>query len=84
MAMLQLLWWARTLRTVVTKTGSTLTFPSSPQGDRRPGVHGCRKDEIRGFLWDDYDGYAMEVKQSVWRNHVGEPKGEKSKRRPAK
>jgi integrase len=40
---------------------------------------GARKGEIRGFLWDDYDGYAIEVKQSVWRNHVGEPKGEKSK-----
>jgi integrase len=40
---------------------------------------GARKGEIRGFLWDDYDGYAIEVKQSVWRSHVGEPKGEKSK-----
>jgi hypothetical protein len=40
---------------------------------------GARKGEIRGFLWQDYDGYTIEVKQSVWRNHVGEPKREKSK-----
>jgi integrase len=40
---------------------------------------GARKGEIRGFLWDNYDGYTMQVKQSVWRNHVGEPKREKSK-----
>jgi Phage integrase family len=38
-----------------------------------------RKGEIRGFLWEGYDGYTIEVKQSVWRNHVGEPKREKSK-----
>jgi len=40
---------------------------------------GARKGEIRGFLWEGYDGHAIEVKQSVWRNHVGEPKREKSK-----
>jgi integrase len=40
---------------------------------------GARKGEIRGFLWDNYDGYVIEVKRSVWRNHVGEPKREKSK-----
>jgi integrase len=40
---------------------------------------GARKGEIRGFLWESYDGFAIEVKQSVWRNHVGEPKREKSK-----
>jgi integrase len=40
---------------------------------------GARKGEIRGFLWQDYDGYTIEVKQSVWRNQVGEPKREKSK-----
>jgi integrase len=37
------------------------------------------RGEIRGFLWDNYDGHTMQVKQSVWRNHVGEPKREKSK-----
>ena len=41
---------------------------------------GARKGEIRGFLWQDYDGYTIDVKQSVWRNQVGEPKSEKSKR----
>jgi integrase len=40
---------------------------------------GARKGEIRGFLWEGYDGYTIEVKQSVWRNRVGEPKREKSK-----
>ncbi len=40
---------------------------------------GARKGEIRGFVWEGYDGETIEVKQSVWRNHVGEPKREKSK-----
>jgi integrase len=40
---------------------------------------GARKGEIRGFLWEGYDGFTIEVKQSVWRNQVGEPKREKSK-----
>lgn len=40
---------------------------------------GARKGEIRGFLWENYDGYTIEVKQSVWRNQVGEPKREKGK-----
>jgi len=40
---------------------------------------GARKGEIRGFLWEGYDGDTIEVKQSVWRNQVGEPKREKSK-----
>jgi integrase len=40
---------------------------------------GARKGEIRGFVWEGYDGYAIEVKQSVWRTQVGEPKREKSK-----
>jgi len=40
---------------------------------------GARKGEIRGFLWQNFDGYTIEVKQSVWRNQVGEPKREKSK-----
>jgi integrase len=40
---------------------------------------GARKGEIRGFVWEGYDGEAIEVKQSVWRNQIGEPKREKSK-----
>jgi hypothetical protein len=40
---------------------------------------GARKGEIRGFLWESYEGFTIEVKQSVLRNQVGEPKREKSK-----
>ena len=40
---------------------------------------GARKGEIRGFVWEGYDGETIEVKQSVWRNLIGEPKREKSK-----
>lgn len=40
---------------------------------------GARKGEIRGFLWEAYDGYTIEVRKSVWRSHIGEPKREKSK-----
>jgi integrase len=40
---------------------------------------GARKGEIRGFLWENYDGHAIEVKKAVWRGHVDEPKREKSK-----
>ncbi|MDQ1408212.1 MAG: hypothetical protein QOG55_3841 [Acidobacteriaceae bacterium] len=40
---------------------------------------GARKGEIRGFLWQNYDGYTIEVKHSVWRNQVGEPKREEQR-----
>jgi integrase len=40
---------------------------------------GARKGEIRGLLWEDYDGSAIKVKRAVWRSHVDEPKREKSK-----
>jgi Phage integrase family len=40
---------------------------------------GTRKGEIRGLLWEDYDGFSIRVKQAVWRSHVDEPKREKSK-----
>jgi integrase len=40
---------------------------------------GARKGEIRGLLWEDYDGFSIRVKQAVWRSHVDEPKREKSK-----
>lgn len=39
----------------------------------------ARKGEIRGLLWEDYDGFSIRVKQAVWRSHVDEPKREKSK-----
>jgi len=47
--------------------------------DGRIHFTGARKGEIRGFVWEGYDGYAIEIKQSVWRSQVGEPKREKSK-----
>ena len=40
---------------------------------------GTRKGEIRGLLWEDYDGFSIRVRQAVWRSHVDEPKREKSK-----
>src|SRR5215471_366544 len=39
---------------------------------------GARKGEIRG-VWDGYDGETIDVKQPAWRNHIGEPKREKSR-----
>jgi integrase len=40
---------------------------------------GARKGEIRGLLWEDYDGFSIRVKQAVWRSHADESKREKSK-----
>lgn len=40
---------------------------------------GARKGELRGFLWQNYDGTEMRVEKSVWRSHVEEPKRPKSK-----
>jgi integrase len=40
---------------------------------------GARKGEIRGFLWENYDGFEIRVMTSVWRSHVDEPKRPKSK-----
>jgi hypothetical protein len=40
---------------------------------------GARKGEIRGFLWENYDGFEIRVTTSVWRSHVDEPKRPKSK-----
>jgi integrase len=40
---------------------------------------GTRKGEIRGLLWEDYDGFSIRVKQAVWRSHVDEPKRARSK-----
>jgi integrase len=37
------------------------------------------REKSAAFFWQSYDGYTIEVKQSVWRNQVGEPKREKSK-----
>ena len=40
---------------------------------------GARKGEIRGFSWENYDGFEIRVEKSVWRSHVDEPKRPKSK-----
>jgi len=40
---------------------------------------GARKGEIRGFSWENYDGFEIRVEKSVWRSYVDEPKRPKSK-----
>ncbi len=40
---------------------------------------GARKGELRGLMWEDYDGSEIRVMKSVWRSHVDEPKRPKSK-----
>jgi hypothetical protein len=38
---------------------------------------GVRRGELRGFLWQNYDGEQIFVSQSYWRSHVDEPKTKK-------
>lgn len=40
---------------------------------------GARKGELRGFLWENYDGEAIRISHSYWRSHLQEPKTRKSK-----
>src|SRR5260370_38141656 len=40
---------------------------------------GVRKGELRGFLWENYDGEQIQISQSFWRGHALEPKTRKSK-----
>jgi integrase len=40
---------------------------------------GARKSEIRGFLWENYDGEELFISQSFWRGHAQEPKTRSSK-----
>lgn len=42
---------------------------------------GVRRGELRGFLWQNYDGEQIFVSQSYWRSHVDEPKTKKAGRR---
>jgi hypothetical protein len=35
---------------------------------------GLRPGEARGVCWEDYDGYAIQVRTSVWRTYRTEPK----------
>jgi len=39
---------------------------------------GARRGEIRGFLWENYDGEQIRISQSFWRGHAQEPKTKKS------
>jgi integrase len=39
---------------------------------------GARKGELRGFLWENYDGKQVCISQSFWRGHALEPKTRKS------
>jgi integrase len=40
---------------------------------------GARRGEVRGFLWENYNGDEIRVTQSVWRGKITEPKTRKSK-----
>ena len=40
---------------------------------------GARRGEIRGMLWENYEGRQMRITQSVFGRHVDEPKTAKSK-----
>jgi integrase len=37
---------------------------------------GLSMSELRGIRWCDYDGESIQVRQKVWRSHVGDPKTE--------
>ena len=40
---------------------------------------GARKGELRGLMWENYDGSQIRVMKSVWRSHVEEAKRPKSR-----
>jgi integrase len=40
---------------------------------------GIRKGELRGLLWENYDGQQVLISQSFWRGHALEPKTRQSK-----
>lgn len=40
---------------------------------------GLRKSELRGLHVEDYVGNVLHVRRSVWRAHVGEPKGKQGR-----
>jgi len=40
---------------------------------------GVRKGELRGFLWENYDGEQVLISQSFWRGHAFEPKTRQSR-----
>lgn len=38
------------------------------------GFAGVREGELRGLLWENYDGKQLSITRSVWRSHVLNPK----------
>lgn len=38
------------------------------------GFAGVREGELRGLLWENYDGKQLSITRSVWRSHVQNPK----------
>ena len=40
---------------------------------------GLRRGELRGLLWENYNGAQIRVTQSVWESHITEPKNKQSK-----
>jgi hypothetical protein len=36
---------------------------------------GLRRAELRWLRLTEYDGYTLTVRQSIWKKHVGPPKG---------
>jgi integrase len=38
------------------------------------GLTGLRVSEIKGLMWDDYDGQVLNVRRSVWQGHVSDTK----------
>lgn len=38
------------------------------------GFAGMREGELRGLLWENYDGKQLSITRSVWRSHVMNPK----------
>ena len=40
---------------------------------------GARKGELRGFLWENYDGKQLSITQAYWRQYLQEPKTRKSR-----
>ncbi len=59
---------------------SPVVSPSPERSaDRHEAFTGVRKGELRGFLWENYDGEQVVISQSFWRGHALEPKTRGSK-----
>lgn len=56
---------------IVPEPAATLIFSAA--------FTGARKGELRGLLWEKYDGEQVYIAQSFWRSHVQAPKTKKSR-----